>query len=295
VELEASPIHPGDLSSIRELYAATPEMLPRVPGSEAVGRVKAVGNLVRHVKPGDLSPVVMQAAGVWQQRQLLPAESLIALPPAGEIAQYAMGIVNPATALLLLRDIAPVGMGAWVIQNAANSSVGQYLIQHARRLGIRTVNVVRQENAAAGLYDLGADVVLRDGPELPAQVQQATGGAPLRLALDAVAGTAAARLAACLSYGGILCNYGALSESDLHVSSVNLAGNGVVVQGFWLPLSPAMATLPGREKLFAELIPLVSAGALRCRVEATYPLDRVREAVAHAMRPGRSGKILLTQ
>ncbi|MDX1982708.1 MAG: zinc-dependent alcohol dehydrogenase family protein [Bryobacteraceae bacterium] len=295
VELEASPIHPADILSIRGLDAAPGEALPRVPGGEAVARVVAAGKLVRHLKPGDLTPVVIESSGAWQERQTLPAESLIALPPAGEIAQYAMGILNPAAALLLLREIVPLAMGEWVIQNAANSSVGCYLIQHARRLGIRTVNVIRRESAAALLHDLGADVVLVDGPRLAEQVRQATGGAPMRLALDAAGGETAPRLAACLSRGGILCNYGALSGDDPHISPVDLLAHGTAAQGFWLRLSASMATVAGREKLFGELIPLVSAGALRGRVEASYPLSRVREALAHAMRPGRNGKILLTR
>ena len=33
---------------------------------------------------------------------------------------------------------------------------------------------------------------------------------------------------------------------------------------------------------------------LHAAVEATYPLAKAKEAVAHAMRAGRSGKILFT-
>ena len=45
--------------------------------------------------------------------------------------------------------------------------------------------------------------------------------------------------------------------------------------------------------MFAELVPLVQAGKLRAPVERTYPLPQVREALAHAHRGGRSGKIVL--
>ena len=39
---------------------------------------------------------------------------------------------------------------------------------------------------------------------------------------------------------------------------------------------------------------LVAHGELASTVEARYPLERVREALAHHERPGRRGKILLT-
>ncbi|MBV6430124.1 MAG: Quinone oxidoreductase 1 [Bryobacteraceae bacterium] len=293
VELSISPIHPSDLLTIMGMYAAETGPLPRVPGKEGVGKVLSVGNLVRHIKPGDLTPLLLSNDGVWQQRQVLPAEDLLALPPGGDIRQYAMGFVNPATALLMLREVPEPSMGEWVIQNAANSSVGQYLIQLAKRSGIRTINVVRREGLSAALHNLGADAVLVDGPDLPQRAARVTGGAKVKLAIDAVSGDASARLAACLAPGGLLLNYGMMSGKNLQVSPAHLIGGGIVVKGFWLPPALARIGTGGRAGVFGELIPLVVAGALKAEVEATYPLDRVKDALAHASRSERKGKILL--
>lgn len=294
LELVASPIHPADLLTIAGMYATSPGPMPKVPGKEGLGKVLAVGNLVKHLKPGDLTPVLLANDGVWQERHLLDAESLVALPPGGDVLQYAMGFANPATALLLLREVVPLELGDWVIQNAANSSVGQYLIQIARRKGIRTINVVRREGLADKLHELGADAVLTDGPDLPSRVAKLIAGAPLKLAIDAVSGEASARLAACLSQKGVLCNYGMLSGKNVQVSPAALIGTGIVVRGFWLP--PAMAALgqEGRANMFGELIAWVASGALKAEVEATYPLERVKDALAHAARGERRGKIFLT-
>lgn len=295
VALEASPIHPADLLTISGIYPSESRRLPKVAGKEGVGRVVAVGGLVRHVKPGDLTPILLPNDGVWQQLHVLPAEGLVALPPNGDAHQYAMGIANPATALLMLREIVPVDMGQWVIQNAANSSVGQYLIQHAKRLGIRTINVVRRDGLAEKLHNLGADVVLTDGPELVKQVKQATGGAHILLAIDAVAGAASGRLAACLSRGGVMVNYGALSGENVQAPPFQLIGSGITVRGFWLATSPSLAKPEGRGKVFGEIIPLIASGMMRANVEATYPLEHAAEALAHAARGEREGKILLTK
>jgi NADPH:quinone reductase-like Zn-dependent oxidoreductase len=294
LELVASPIHPADLLTIAGMYATSPGPMPKVPGKEGLGKVLAVGNLVKHLKPGDLTPVLLANDGVWQERHLLDAESLVALPPGGDILQYAMGFANPATALLMLREVAPLELGDWVIQNAANSSVGQYLIQIAKRKGFRTINVVRRDGLADKLHQLGADVVLTDGPDLPARVAKVLAGAPLKLAIDAVSGEASARLAACLSAKGVLCNYGMLSGKNVQISPAALIGTGIVVRGFWLP--PAMGALgqEGRAKMFGELIAWVAGGALKADVEATYPLERVKDALSHAAKGERSGKIFLT-
>src|SRR5689334_23439136 len=135
LELVASPIHPADLLTIMGRYATSSGPMPKVLGKEGLGRVLSVGPMVKHLKPGDLTPLLLQNDGVWQEQHILDAAGLVALPPGGDKLQYAMAIGNPATARLMLRDIVPLELGDWVVQNAANSAVGQYLIQLAKREG----------------------------------------------------------------------------------------------------------------------------------------------------------------
>jgi mitochondrial enoyl-[acyl-carrier protein] reductase / trans-2-enoyl-CoA reductase len=79
--------------------------------------------------------------------------------------------------------------------------VGLYLVQLARHRGHRTVNVVQRKDAAAVVHEAGGDVVLVDGEDLAKRVTEVTGGAEVRLGIDAVAGTATGRLAGCLCEG----------------------------------------------------------------------------------------------
>jgi len=44
---------------------------------------------------------------------------------------------------------------------------------------------------------------------------------------------------------------------------------------------------------FSTLASLITQGTLKAEVEATYPLEHIREALAHAMRE-RNGRILVT-
>ena len=48
-----------------------------------------------------------------------------------------------------------------------------------------------------------------------------------------------------------------------------------------------------RAAITAELVQMLADGTLVTPVEATYALDDVRSALAHHLRPGRAGKILL--
>jgi trans-2-enoyl-CoA reductase len=53
--------------------------------------------------------------------------------------------VNPCSAYRMLRDFESLQPGDVVIQNGANSMVGLAVIQMARAMGVKTVNVVRSD------------------------------------------------------------------------------------------------------------------------------------------------------
>ena len=97
--------------------------------------------------------------------------------------------INPPTAWLLLKSV-PLKPAEFVIQNAANSAVGQYLITFAHQQGFKSINVVRRLSLVAELKALGADVVLVDGPDLQKQVRDAVAGGRVPLGIDAVGGEA---------------------------------------------------------------------------------------------------------
>ena len=62
----------------------------------------------------------------------------------------------------------------------------------------------------------------------------ATGGAAIRLAIDAVAGAATARLAACLAPKGTVVTYGLLSGEPCQVPPHDVVFREITLTGFWL-------------------------------------------------------------
>lgn len=66
------------------------------------------------------------------------------------------------------------------------------------------------------------------------------------------------------------------------------------VQGFWLANWFANAENRGLTRsLYPDLVAMVQARTLEMEIEAVYPLEKVHEALVHAGRSGRSGKVLL--
>ncbi|MFT3800695.1 MAG: 2-enoyl thioester reductase domain-containing protein [Burkholderiaceae bacterium] len=286
----AFPINPADVSFCVGRYRLRPP-LPATPGAECVGRVTAVGRDVRHVAVGDL--VINLERENWAQQRCVSTESVIRIPPELNPRQAAMLRINPPTALLLLEDIVSLSPGDWVIQNAANSAVGRLLIGFARSRGLRTVNVVRRDDVAAELTGIGADAVLRDGEGLADRVARATGGARIRLAIDAVSGEATARLASCLVDEGTVCNYGSMSGEPPLMPTADVVYRGVSLAGFMLGRHLARRPIAEVRALYERLAAQMLAGQWQAPVAGVYPIESIREALLHAQAAGKHGKVLV--
>ena len=286
----AFPINPADISFCRGTYRLKPT-LPATPGAEAIGRIRAIGAGVSHVKTGDL--VINLERENWAQQRRVKADSVIGVPAALDLRQAAMLRINPPTALLLLTDIVHLERGDWLIQNVANSAVGRLVIRLARARGFRTMNVVRRESLFAELEQLGADACAVDGPDLAEAVTAKTAGASIRLGLDAVSGRATARLASCLGEGGVVCNYGSMSGEDPVMARSTLSAQGQSLVGFILGRGLAPRSLPEIRALYADLGAQLLSGYLSAPVERVYPIEEIKAALAHAQRGERNGKILV--
>ena len=291
VEVEAFPINPVDLLTISGGYAVRPP-LPARPGSEALGRVISVGEGVSHLSTGDR--VVMMSRENWAQRKTIKAGEAIPIRVDADPLQLAMLKINPATAYLLLTRYRELAAGDWLIQNAANSGVGTYLVGLAKARGVRTVNVVRREDLVVSLKERGADIVLVDGPDLAERVAEAIGDGKLPLAIDAVAGEATGRLARCLCEGGVVVNYGLLSGMPCVMDPHLVVFRGITLTGFWLVNYLGTMSSGERVSLYSELAERIASGELHADVEAVYPMAEIKSALEHAARSGRDGKILVT-
>lgn len=290
IDVLAFPINPADLLLVEGKYAVKPA-LPSPLGAEGLGRVVAVGPDVQDLAPGDR--VMMLGRDNWCSRKVVAAATLLKLPPGGDPLQLAMLKVNPATALEMLRQYVPLSPGDWVVQNAANSAVGRCLIALAKPMGIKTVNIVRREGAAADIADLKPDAVLVDGPDLPARIREACGGNLPKLGIDAVAGDITERMADGMADGGVVVNYGLLSGDACTMRADQLIFRQQKLAGFWLGQVLTTMKREQVEALYLELADLVRNGVLHVPVEATYPLEDIRAAAKHANQGQRAGKVLV--
>ena len=172
------------------------------------------------------------------------------------------------------------------------------LLQPPPIAGIRTLNIVRRAAAGEHLARIPGAVVLvhEGGPTeaLAAGVARATGGAPVKLGIDAIGGTATNALAACLSEGATVVNYGLLSGKPCEIDPKHLVFRGLTLTGFWVSKWFEQSDQAAIRALYDELLARLTDGTLRAEIAAVYPLARIKEAAAHAARQARAGKILLS-
>ena len=290
VAMRAAPVNPADINAIEGKYPARREV-PAIPGFEGSGIVVEVGANVSTVTKG--TPVILpHNIGTWREAVAVKASDLVAVPPEIDPVHAAMLKINPITAWRLLHGYVDLARGDWVIQNAANSAAGRAVIQIAHELGFKTINVVRRPELIDELRAEGGDIVLVDHEKLRDEVKAATGAAPIRLGLNSVGGDNALHLANCLTFGGTLVSFGAMSMQPLKIPTGLLIFKDLRFRGIWINHWYDNATPAERMAAFNPLFDMAKRGLLKTKVEESYSIDQAKEAATHAMRDKRSGKIV---
>jgi trans-2-enoyl-CoA reductase len=286
----AAPINPADLNVIEGTYGDLPA-LPATIDNEGCGEIFQLGAGVENLRIGQ--KVLPLAFGTWCSELALPAAKLIPLPDGIDIHQAAMLTVNPATAWRLLHDFVELRPGEWIAQNAANSGVGRAVIQLARHLGIRTLNVVRRPELVDELLALGADVVVTEETDLRREARGLCGNTLPRLGLNAVGGASALNMANALAPDSPLVTFGAMGRQPLKIPNGLLIFKNISFRGFWLRRWRERAEAQEIRTTYETLADLVHRGVLHTPVHRVFPMSQIAGAINEAGREKRGGKVLI--
>jgi len=289
VKVIASPINPSDIMFVQNLYGIRPK-LPSGAGFEGVGIVDALGEGVQ-MRTG--MRVSFTSIGTWSEYAIAHQRSLIPLPDAISDDIAAQLFVNPFTAYAMVQD-AQVKEGDWLMLTAAGSAFGKMVIQLCKMRGIKTIGTVRRDDLNDELKSIGlTEVVNVETESLTARVKQITDGAGVACVLDAVGGHTATEALKCIAKGGTMIIYGVLSLQDPSFNAGLLIFRELTVKGFWLTDWMRRVDSQTRQEVAQNVISLLASGKIQLPVEAAYSLDQIVEAVDHAERHGRWGKILI--
>jgi NADPH:quinone reductase-like Zn-dependent oxidoreductase len=179
-----------------------------------------------------------------------------------------------------------------VIQSGAGSAVGRIVTALLNERGVRTIRLVRSVASARRLkQQSGADpVIATDSTDWLARLAQATAGKEIHVAVDGVGGIVLPRLAEVLHSGGTIISYGALGGASTDIRLV--VPRGLNIKGVSIAQWGALPAKV-RKADVQTAMRLASARPDLFQVEAVYTPHRLRDAVDHLHRPGRSGAVLL--
>ena len=211
VEFLAAPVNPLDLMVVAGKYPAKPKHYingEAIAGFDGVARILSCGGEVKSLEPGDMVVPNALGLGTWRTKATLEAMSLLAIPAISDTTFAALLKTAVLPAYLLVEDMRVLRPGDWIIQNAGTGVISQMVVQMAHLRGVKVISVVRDREDINIPALQEADLVLRES-ELPAP--DVLDGKRIVLGLDCVFGTAAAKLASCISDHGTFVNYGQLS------------------------------------------------------------------------------------
>lgn len=272
-------------------------VFPSQLGYEAAGLVKTLGANVQGFAPGDAVSVIptldMARWPTYGEIINIPAKYVVRHPAKLTFEQAAASWMQYVTAWGALVAQAQLRGGDFVIVSAASSSVGIAAIQIARSVGATVIATTRTRAKAQPLLEAGAHHVIATSEEdLAARVREITQGKGARVVFDPIGGPAIAQLAACMAFGGILLEYGALSTEEGTFPQFALLGQCLTFKGYLYIEVTSNDALLERAKAFINAG--LESGALTPLISRTFRFDAIQDATRFLESNEQVGKIVVT-
>ncbi|KAJ6621315.1 hypothetical protein B0H10DRAFT_2163138 [Mycena sp. CBHHK59/15] len=260
-----SPINPADVNVIQGVYPAKPALTQLVEsgtgskeqpvfigGNEGLAEVTHVGTGISSLSAGDWVVMTKSQSGTWSSSKNVGEQDVLKLPRGEGLTEVhgATMTVNPPTAYNMLHDFVNLEKDDWLVQNGANSAVGQAVIQIADARGLKTLNLVRKrqdlDHVTKRLEYLGATKVLTYDDladrTLTETVKEWTAGKGIQLGLNCVSGKDTTSMARLLGKDAYL---------------------NLTATGFWQSRWYSTHTRQDKENLMHTLVDLVTQGKLK--------------------------------
>ncbi|XP_043920371.1 enoyl-[acyl-carrier-protein] reductase, mitochondrial-like [Protopterus annectens] len=299
IKMLAAPVNPADINMLEGTYAILPE-LPAIGGNEGVGKVLDVGSKVNNFTPGDWVIPVDSEFGTWRTEAVCHAASILKISKDIPLLSAATIGVNPCTAYRMLHDFEHLKPGDTVIQNGANSAVGQAVIQIAAAMGVKTINVVRDRPNLKELVEklncLGAHCIVTESMLLKRELVSIVKDLPKpRLALNCVGGQSAGYLLDYLQYGSTMVTYGGMAKKPVPVPAKAMIFKNIKIHGFWMSQwkRDNKHDISKQEAMLSELCELVKKGRLSAPACTEIPFYDYKIALDATMKPYQCSKQVL--
>ncbi|HET9701798.1 MAG TPA: quinone oxidoreductase [Burkholderiales bacterium] len=254
-----------------------PVPLPATLGMEGAGVVQAVGPKVKDFKVGD-RVAYAQPIGSYAEVCIRPAERLVKIPAGVDDRTAAAMMLKGLTAQYLLRRTFRVRAGDTLLVHAAAGGVGQILSQWAKHLGATVIGTVGSEEKAQLAKKAGCrHVIVLGKDDFAERVRAITRGQGVPVVYDGIGRDTFEGSLDCLQPLGLMVSYGNASGPVPPFNPALLSQKG----SLFLTRPTLMSYVAKRDDLLKaarELFSVVRSGAVRIRINQTYPLREAARA-----------------
>jgi NADPH2:quinone reductase len=288
VHVEAVGVNYIDVYHRTGLYPLAP---PLQIGLEGAGTVERLGDGVGILKVGD-RVAWSNVPGSYATHVVASVEKLLPVPAGLDTRTAAAIPLQGMTAHFLTTSVFALGASHTALVHAAAGGVGLLLVQLAKRAGAKVIGTVSTEAKAELARQTGADHVINyQTTDFPTEVKRLTGGRGVDVVYDSVGKATFDGSLDSLAPRGFMVLYGQSSGPVASVDPARLAKGSL-----FLTRPSVYAYTATRAELLMranEVFGLAASGALRVRIERTYPLADAADA--HRALTGRAttGKLLL--
>jgi NADPH:quinone reductase-like Zn-dependent oxidoreductase len=246
--------------------------------------------------------VFVNTWNTWREQIVCPADKLVPVPDGLDDSAAAASYINPLTAWALTIASYNLREGNWLVQTAAASSVGKFVLQLAQHYRFKTINVIRRLEQESMIRNLGGDeVICTANEDLRSRLQELTAGKGVERAIDCVAGNLGAEIARNLAPAGTMFVYGALSshrQTDpakfiMPLFAPRLIYSTATVRGWWLPRWVPSQPLDEVRAATSGLLTMFWKGTLTLPASVRYSVNDFQKAVSHADGEAGQEKVLL--
>ncbi len=299
IKVHAAGVNFPDTLIIRDLYQMKPPR-PFAPGGELAGEVEAIGDGVTGLAVGD-RVLGMTGFGSFATHVIADAQRVIKIPDAMPYEEAACFVLTYGTSHHALKNRAQIKPGETLLVLGAAGGVGAAAIELGKAAGARVIAAVSSADKAQFCSDLGADETLiyaRDmsdrtaQKEFSAQIKKLAGGEGVDIVYDAVGGEYAEPAIRAMAWTGRFLVVGFPAGIPKIPLNLTLLKGCQILGVFWG--AHTMREPEAHSENMGDLFRLYSAGKIKPRISARYPLEQAGQALQLLSERKALGKVVVT-